>query len=302
MYNQTRYFYGVATLVTKMASQKVINSYLCLDFADENTWIDLASLDDGTDFVLVLLCIRRLIRRREFVPKVLGFVEEIIPAYSNIDFRQDFRRNRKTYDTFIQKLEPFIKYEDRELGKRPLSAQKQLLIYLWYLANLDSIREIARLFGVCKFTVHRCIRRVSQAICSSPVLEELIRWPTPAEQQAISDAIENVSMIKGCLGFIDGTHIRLTSILNKDTDYINRKGFPSVQLQLIVDDSMIIRDTYCGWPGCTHDARVYRNSPVFQKFEQTPAEMLAIPDAFIIGNIPVLYIYEREREKFFYSK
>ena len=34
--------------------------------------------------------------------------------------------------------------------------------------------------------------------------------------------------------------------------------------QLVVDDRMLIRDAYVGWPGCTHDARVFRNSPLWK--------------------------------------
>lgn len=30
---------------------------------------------------------------------------------------------------------------------------------------------------------------------------------------------------------------------------------------------MLMRDAYTGWPGCTHDARVFRNSSLFDKAE-----------------------------------
>lgn len=51
-----------------------------------------------------------------------------------------------------------------------------------------------------------------------------------------------------CIGFIDETHIGLSFLPNGDKDYINRKGYPSIQLQLVVDDKMMIRDTYVGGP------------------------------------------------------
>lgn len=80
-----------------------------------------------------------------------------------------------------------------------------------------------------------------------------------------------------CIGFIDGTHIGLSFLPNGDKDYINRKGYPSIQLQLVVDDKMMIRDTYVGWPYCVHDDRVYLNSPIFNCLEHDSGVHLA-PD------------------------
>lgn len=36
-----------------------------------------------------------------------------------------------------------------------------------------------------------------------------------------------------------------------------------MQLQIVVDHDMLIRDIYTGWPGSTHDARVLGNSNLF---------------------------------------
>ena len=44
--------------------------------------------------------------------------------------------------------------------------------------------------------------------------------------------------------------------------YINRKVFPSVQLQVVSDSNLRFLDVYTGWPGACHDARVFRNSPL----------------------------------------
>lgn len=40
-----------------------------------------------------------------------------------------------------------------------------------------------------------------------------------------------------------------------------------IYLQLVVDNKLLIRDTYVRWPGSTHDARVLRNSDLFDKEE-----------------------------------
>jgi hypothetical protein len=96
---------------------------------------------------------------------------------------------------------------------------------------------------------------------------------------------------------IDGTHIRLANLPSNDQDYVNRKGFPSLQLQLVVNDLLLIMDAYVGWPGCVHDARVYRNSPLYNALS-TDARMLA-QDCFLIGKITQQYTCSRQMRQTF---
>ena len=77
----------------------------------------------------------------------------------------------------------------------------------------------------------------------------------------------NTSYIPNCVGLIDGSHIRLQSAPNGDRDHTNGKGYFSIQLQMICDDKCIITDTCVGWQGCTHDARVFRNSQIYDSIE-----------------------------------
>ena len=149
--------------------------------------------------------------------------------------------------------------------KKCLTPEKQILMWLWYLANKTSYRLVARLFGVSKSTAHKYIHKVSNIVCN--LSRNVIRWPTLAEQDEIAADIERSSHIPNCIGFIDGSHIRLESRPDGDNDYTNRKGFPSIQLQAIVDNKTIITDMFVGWPGSVHDARVFRNSPIADAME-----------------------------------
>lgn len=235
--------------------------------------------DEDDDTPLIAIALTGI--RRSMVPKVKGFVEIVIPSYWSSDFRKDFRVSRRVYESLLNKLTPFIRYEQRAIGRPSLPPDKQLLIFLWYIANTDSMREMSRLFGVSCFTVHRCIRRVSRAICEH-LKQQLISWPDHHTQEEVAARIAEKCHIENCVGFIDGTHIRLSGILDNDNDYINRKGYPSIQLQLIVTDDLIITDCFVGWPGCVHDARVYRNSPVYRRMRDDDGSFLA-PDKFLIG-------------------
>ena len=74
-----------------------------------------------------------------------------------------------------------------------------------------------------------------------------------------------------------------TNIPNGDQDYVNRKGYPSLQLQVIVDHMLhvLLTDSFVGWPGCTHDARIFKNSNIYEDLENG----ILNPNFFIIGKI-----------------
>lgn len=74
----------------------------------------------------------------------------------------------------------------------------------------------------------------------------------------------------GVLGAIDGCHIPVKAPRKNHEQYINRKGFHSLQLQVICDMDMQFTDVFCGYPGSVHDARVFRNSLFFQDAEANP--------------------------------
>ncbi|XP_062588991.1 uncharacterized protein LOC134250654 [Saccostrea cucullata] len=130
-----------------------------------------------------------------------------------------------------------------------------------YIANQQSMREISHVFDVSMSTVHATLKRVNNAI--NKKLWNVIQWPDFNEQNEIAREFQLRCGLPDIVGVLDGTHIRLASCINGDTDYMNRKHFPSIQLQIVVDHDMLIRDIYTGWPGSTHDARVFRNSNLF---------------------------------------
>ena len=140
------------------------------------------------------------------------------------------------------------------------------------------MREVALLFGVSRSTVFGCVHGVCAAICN--IRQRVIQWPDRFKHQENLEPFEEQCKIPGIIGAIDGSHIRLSNIPNNDNDFINRKGYPSLQLQVISDLDLMIMDCYVGWPGSTHDARVWRNSPVYH--EAQPGHLFYMNN-FIIG-------------------
>ncbi|KAJ8299688.1 hypothetical protein KUTeg_023748 [Tegillarca granosa] len=78
--------------------------------------------------------------------------------------------------------------------------------------------------------------------------EIIIQWPDPARQNDIAASFQLSCGLPNIIGIIDGTHIRLSA-------------------PVIVDDNLLITSAQTGWPGCSHDARILRNSGIFAKAE-----------------------------------
>ncbi len=66
-----------------------------------------------------------------------------------------------------------------------------------------------------------------------------------------------------CFGAVDGSHIPIITPENCANDYYNRKKFPSIVLQAMVDHEYRFMNVYAGSPGSVHDARILSNSKLF---------------------------------------
>ncbi|XP_033759129.1 protein ALP1-like [Pecten maximus] len=99
------------------------------------------------------------------------------------------------------------------------------------MANTESMREIGQYFGIGKSTVHITLERVTEAVVD---LLKVIKWPDFPTQLQIAKDI----------------HLPY--------------GLPDI---VVVDQDLLITNCYTGWAGCAHDARVLRNSSLYEKAE-----------------------------------
>ena len=74
-----------------------------------------------------------------------------------------------------------------------------------------------------------------------------------------------MSSFPQAVGAIDGCHIRIKAPNENPEDYVNRKDYHSIVLQGLVDSKYLFRDIFAGWTGKSHDARIFKNSPLFKE-------------------------------------
>lgn len=88
----------------------------------------------------------------------------------------------------------------------------------------------------------RAVRRVTHAVFKNSRL--FIQWPNGDRAVNVMRGFEEASGFPRTIGAIDGTHIRIDAPKENPADYVNRKGFHSIQLQ--VDNIyVIVLTAYC---------------------------------------------------------
>jgi hypothetical protein len=71
--------------------------------------------------------------------KIKNFAEQVVPAMHDRQFKMHFRLSRSTFDILLSRLYN-LKTIDVKSGTPEIKLNKQLLITLWYIANLECFR------------------------------------------------------------------------------------------------------------------------------------------------------------------
>lgn len=141
----------------------VLITILCETFLNENDHCTLPIQLLSHNNVMGAL-FQLLHGKRWDVPRIEGYSERVIPRFISEDYRVHFRISKDMSETIHEAIQPKLIFEHRG-GNEQISPRKQLLLFLCYMANNETFRELGQYFGVGKSTAHVCIARVLEAFC-----------------------------------------------------------------------------------------------------------------------------------------
>lgn len=192
-----------------------------------------------------------------------NYFEVTVQQYSLEDFKNHFRMSRATMQILCEMVAPVL--NERQLF---ISLEKKMCFFVWLLAKQESFLAVSDRFCMNKGTGYYIFKKILYAVTS--LKEQWITWPAPNECNNIAARIEGKCRIPGIVGALDGTHIPIKQPTDNAVDFYNRHQQHSIILQAVCLDNKTFTDVCIGMPGRLHDARVFRNSPLYEKLISNP--------------------------------
>lgn len=170
----------------------------------------------------------------------------------------------------------FLGEYDETRGKA-LSSKQKMKIFLRFLGDPGFQTGIAEDIGVHRSTVTKTIPYVL-----GKVVEKSTEWVVfPTHRKVEEEKTEWLQRFNfpSAFGAIDCTHIPIMKPTQYGDDYVNRKGFCSINVQATCNSKEIFTSIDAQWPGSVHDSRVLSNSSIFQLLNNTPANAVILGDS-----------------------
>jgi hypothetical protein len=207
---------------------------------------------------------------------------------NNSEFKRKYRVTRATLDKITAAIETNEVFAEGTRGRKQIPVKHQLMVLLHFLGKEGESNESQRQTFKNSYGVNKEYRdRVVEALVA--LRRQYIRWPDKEERKEIASRIEKLFHFPNCIGFMDGTLLPLGLTPSSDdaADYHGRKFPYSLTVLVINDDKRRIRAYLSGFPGSTHDNRLWRNKKQNQLSTQyfSTSEYLLCDTAFEASDV-----------------
>ncbi|CAH0731066.1 unnamed protein product, partial [Brenthis ino] len=186
-----------------------------------------------------------------------------IMELSDEGFRQKYRFKR-----YAMKIVDLVKEDLTRDGRGcPVSPEIQVCCALRSWARHEIQDDTADLHGVSQPFISKICKNIAETIARKS--HTFIKMPaTLREQEEPMQKFRRVANFPIVIGAIDCTHIKIKKPSEDGGQlYINRKGFASINVQVVCDADLKIMDIVTRWRRSVHDSRIFRESRLKQRFE-----------------------------------
>lgn len=205
--------------------------------------------------------------RRMPRPRVFRARKDALEMYDDSELMKRYRFDRAGILFVTDMVREVIRSPTQR--NKALTPEMKVVLTLRYLATGKMQQCNGDDFGLSQPTISRAITQTLNGLASPNIVMQYIRFPTyPREVKKNQAGFMQKAQFPGVVGVVDGTHIRIIAPKEYEAEYINRKNFHSLNVQLVFDDKYKIIDLVAQWPGSTHDARILHESGLKQLFER----------------------------------
>ncbi|XP_052806482.1 putative nuclease HARBI1 [Mya arenaria] len=191
----------------------------------------------------------------------------ILDELTNQQLVDRYRFNRAGLNYLETVFGPAL--EPATMRHKSLSAMDKLLITLRYLATGGIQLNDADMHNVSQPAVSKILTEVTNHLSSADVLGRFVRFPlTVWELDAQVQQLYGLAQFPKVVGVIDGTHIRIQAPSEHKPSFVNRKGFHSINVQVVFDGFDRITNVVARWPGSAHDSSILQQSGLRNLFDE----------------------------------
>lgn len=212
-------------------------------------------------------------RRPRNVRPRTNFIEN----FDDIDFKMRFRFSKATVEVILNLIGANLKATS--LRNDPISPINQVLITLRFYATGSFQLCTGDNFLVSQSSVSRIFAKISHYIA----LKSNIYITMPQTRFAIgkiNSDFYKIARFPRVLGTIDGTHIKIQSPGGDTAElYRNRKGWFSINVQMVANANLKVMDIVTCYPGSAHDSTIFNESRLRVKLEDD-----AFGDCYLLGD------------------
>ncbi|KAJ8720673.1 hypothetical protein PYW08_006138 [Mythimna loreyi] len=184
---------------------------------------------------------------------------ETIEEMPELLFIQHFRLNKRAFWKLCKDLE----FHARLKGSPEIPLEIKVLCALSFLATGSYQKIVGVGQHLTQRTKSRCIRDVVNALNHNWMVSRWIAFPeTPQERSLIKEKFQRTHNLPGVIGCIDCTHIAITRPVEDEHTFFNRKGYHSLNVQMICDYDLNIININSKFGGATHDSHIWSASQV----------------------------------------
>lgn len=200
-----------------------------------------------------------------------------IEQFSDFEFRDRFRFPKHFV---LSQILPLVSSELEATTNRnfPALPIQQLLITLSFYSTNSFQIVSGDLDGFSQRNISRYVHRVTAELAK--LYQKFVLLITANDAVEMRQKFYNMRGMPGVIGTIDCTHIPIKKPTEDDPErFRNRNNVFSINVQVVGDADLIIRDVVARWPGSVHDSRIFDNSKVCELFESG-----MMPAGYLLGD------------------
>lgn len=154
----------------------------------------------------------------------------------------------------------------RTQRSRAISPDVQILAALGFYTSGSFQSKMGDAIGISQASMSRCVTNVTKALIEKSA-EFICFTRDEGTKQQSKEEFYRVAGIPNVIGVVDCGHIAIKAPNAEDSSYVNRKGFHSINCQIVCDARGLLLCAETHWPGSLQDESIFKQSSVWKFYE-----------------------------------